>query len=162
MTEKRFGHFQDFYGDLFVRAYDGIRECRKYNYIKDRWILEKFTPGYNPEIQDDYGGTYEPFFVFESAKGEYLPPTIKVVQFIVYMARHRVVTTAAERKEIMEAAEEQELKEFLGKLEEVGRSPIESLLETGEGVSLYTPSKENQAFWAKIMAEEVKKKDGTS
>lgn len=139
LTEKRHGEFSDFYGNLFIRSYIGVREVRKYNYIKDRWIIEKFVPGHNPEIQGDGGGSYEPFFVFESAKGEYLPPTLKVVQFIVDMARQRVVSTPSERKDMVQRAEDAEVAAFLGRLEDEGRSPIESLIHTREGVSLYVP-----------------------
>lgn len=140
MTEKRQGEFNDFYGDIFIRSYRGIREVRKYNYIKERWILEKFSPGQNPDISGDDGGSYEPFFVFESAKDDYLAPTLKVVEFIITMARQRVVSTPSERKAVVEKAEDEEVKQFLGELEDKGRSPIESLLHMREAVSLYVPN----------------------
>jgi|SRR5579864_7126197 len=139
LTEKRTGQFNDFYGDLFIRSFTGTREVRKYNYVKDRWILEKFCPGNNPEVSNESGGTYEPFFVFESCDGKFLHPTLKVVQFIVDMARQRVVSTPSERKDMVSRSEDEEIKQFLGELEDKGRTPTESLLHTREAVSLYAP-----------------------
>lgn len=137
-TEKRFGTFTDFTpGGLFIREITETRETRKYNYIHERWILEKFSEGRNAEISTDEGGTYEPFWVFEDGKGNYIDPSLKVVQFIVEFARSSVKASPGERKALIERAEEEEVKEYMNELEGSGRTPIESLLHTREGISMY-------------------------
>jgi hypothetical protein len=142
LTEKRKGEFNDFYGEIFIRSYYGIRECRKYNHIHERFILEKWGPGKRHEdieMEDERAGYYEPFFVFEDGKGEYLKPTLKVVQFIINFARQDVKTTDSERKRLVELAEDAEIKNFMNLIEEHGRTPTESLLHSREGVSMYIP-----------------------
>jgi len=86
MYEKRYGRYNDYYGDIFIRTFVGVREVLKYNYISERWILERYISpelSHNKELVDSQYGTYEPLFVFESAKGKYLAPNFKVIQFIM-------------------------------------------------------------------------------
>lgn len=139
ITEKRFGKFQDFYGSIFIREYVGIREARKYNYVSERWILERFNPGKvdKYDISGDGGGSYEPLWVFESGKGDYLEPTLKAVQFLIEFARQDTRMTPAERQAWADKAEDEEFKKCY---EEIGAStsdPIPSLLHTASGVSMH-------------------------
>ncbi len=72
-VEKRHGTFIDWYGKIFVRQYTGVREVPKYNYLKAKWILERWMPpSFQPEI-DALQGTYEPIYVFQDAMGNSLP-----------------------------------------------------------------------------------------
>ena len=86
-SENRVGTFNDFYGEIFIRQFTGMREVRKYDGpdFKDRWILEKLIFIDNPELWDSYaGGSYEPIWVFRDADGEYQKPTLKTVNFIIH------------------------------------------------------------------------------
>lgn len=86
-SEVRHGTFNDFSDSgLFIRQITETRETRKYNYVKDRWILERWTPPdrvSSQELPMSFNGTYEPIFVFEGSNGEALPVTLKVVEFII-------------------------------------------------------------------------------
>ena len=81
--ETRVGDFSEYYGDIFVRNYKGAKEVPKYNYIKERWILEKLEYISNPEILTSNNGTYEPIWVFQDKNGNYLDPIWRAVEFIL-------------------------------------------------------------------------------
>ena len=85
--ENRYGTFREFTeGGLFIREVTEVRRTRKYNYIHYRWIFEAWAPGNltaNRETPDAAGGDYVPVYVFENKSGEYLPPTEKVVRFLI-------------------------------------------------------------------------------
>lgn len=141
LTEKRQGTFDEYSSEgLFIRTFTGIKECKKYNYITDRYILEKFTEGRRDNIETDEGGTYEPFWVFEDAQGNYLEPNLKSVQFIIEFSRTTVSMSPSERKTLDELTEQKEVQHFMNLLEGEGRSPIESLLHTREAVSMHFSS----------------------
>jgi hypothetical protein len=111
-TEVRLGTFNDFTpSGLFIRTVTEAREVLKYPFIKERWILEKYIPpemAANAEIPSTMFGSYEPLYVFENAAGEYLKPTLKVVEFIINVKRQRLDRmTPAERKEFFEKQDQQ-------------------------------------------------------
>lgn len=141
LTEKRHGLFQDWYGSIFIREYRGIREARKYNYISERWILEKFNScrAGDFSFSGDSAGSYEPVWVFETGNGDYLAPTFKAVQFIIEFARQNRVMTAAERQIWAQRAEDEEFKKCYEEIGATTSDPIASLLHTHDGVSYYAP-----------------------
>jgi hypothetical protein len=85
--ENRLGTFRIFTEEgVFLREVTEVRLVRKYNYIHNRWIFEMFAPGNltrDPTLPDASGGDYVPIYVFESGTGMYLPPTRKVVEFLI-------------------------------------------------------------------------------
>lgn len=85
--ENRLGIYRDFTeSGLFIREIKEVRLTKKYNYIKERWIFEKWGPGNltaNPETPDAVNGDYIPVYVFEDKDGNFLPVTQKVVDFII-------------------------------------------------------------------------------
>ena len=86
--EKRVGLFNDFYGDIFIRQFHGMREVRKYEgpQYKERWVLEKLIFVDNPEVWDLMNtGSYEPIWVFRSPGGGYQKPIYKSVDFVIGM-----------------------------------------------------------------------------
>ncbi len=66
--EKRFGTWQEWAGDIFIREFTGIKEVPKYPYAAARWILER-REGHipNPELPEQI--CYEPKWVFENEEG---------------------------------------------------------------------------------------------
>jgi len=92
--ENRYGFFRDFTpGGLFIREVVETRKTRKYNYIHERWILEKWAPGNltaSKELPDAINGDYIPVYVFEDKKGNYLPPTQKALEFILNFMKGQV------------------------------------------------------------------------
>lgn len=134
-TELRHGTFSDFDNLIFLRTVTETRRTKKYPYIKERWILEKYFPAektFNLELPESRNGCYEPFFVFESGKGDYLLPTIKVVEFIVNMASGKTrKMTPGERLALHEKAEDKEVQDFADSLD---CSPIQNALHMKQGV----------------------------
>lgn len=81
--EVRVGNFNEFYGPIFIRSYRGAKKVQKYNYIKDRWILEMWKLCNPPTEIVDYN-FMEPIYVFESAKGDPLPVAWKPIELICW------------------------------------------------------------------------------
>jgi hypothetical protein len=86
---------------------NSVVETKKYNYLKDRWILEVYDPAQilNPEIRG--GDGYEPLFVFQK-DGQYLRPEWFAIEYCVkrwQWAKSGLVPTRTEK---MDALEDQE------------------------------------------------------
>ena len=137
--EKRFGTYNDFSDSgLFLRQVTEVRETLKYNYIKERWILEYFCSpetSFNPEIPESTQGTYEPLWVFEDKNRNYIEPSLKAVQFIIKFMREKA--SPSERKQFYDSVEDKEVKELEEQIGAESRSPIKSLLNTREAESMY-------------------------
>lgn len=93
LYEFRHGTFRDFYGNLFLREVTETRRTRKYGYIQERFIFEKWAPpeiAFSRELPESINGDYIPVFVFEDKNGKYLKPTLKVVEFLVRVCKDEV------------------------------------------------------------------------
>ncbi len=92
--ENRFGIYRDFTeSGLFIREVRETRKTRKYGYIHERWILEKWAPGNltaSPELPDAINGDYIPVYVFEDKKGKYLAPNERVLKLILNFMRGNI------------------------------------------------------------------------
>lgn len=137
-TEKRLGTYNDFKGSLFIRQVREVREVPKYNYIRERWIIEKWAPPeevINMELPESSQGSYELIWVFSDKEGNYLKPTMKAVQFLVdYIRKNQKVLSGARRSELMTSlldADDAEVESFMDAMD---ISPIEIALNLGEAV----------------------------
>jgi len=85
-TEVRFGQYNIFYGDIFVRRETGVKEVPKYWWCGENWIVEKYTifPKIDNELMDNK--RYEPIWILWSMDGKYtpLPLNWNVVKRIVH------------------------------------------------------------------------------
>jgi hypothetical protein len=93
ITERRRGEFNEFYGKIFLRTVVGVRELPKYNYIHNRYILEGWSDvnlSHNGEVPEASNGDYVPIWVFEDSKGNPLPVTRKVLNFLIASIQGRV------------------------------------------------------------------------
>ena len=92
--ENRLGTFNDFTeSGLFVRQITEVRRVRKYSYIHERYIFEKWAPGNmtaSRELPDAFSGDYIPVYIFEDREGKYLPPTEKSIEFILNFMNGRI------------------------------------------------------------------------
>ncbi len=82
--EKRYGTFEDFTsGGLFIREYTGVREVPKYQYISERYVLERCfgVPEGNEELVTKT--TYEPIWTFEGKNREFLLPITDALWWII-------------------------------------------------------------------------------
>ena len=161
-TELRYGRFREFFGKIFLREIVGTKEVPKYNFISERWILERWFPPeqvYNPEIPMSAQGSYEPIYVFQDKFGGYLHPNQRVTEIIIGRAEHPIRKTPEERKTEEEEREEKEIQYYMDYLEV---SPITNALHMKEAVgfdprNLMQPSPEAQEFYKKVekIKEEV-------
>jgi hypothetical protein len=135
-TELRYGTFSDFHDSIFLREVTETRRVQKYNYISERWVLEKWLPLVNREVPESAeNGMYEPFWVFQDRAGNYLQPTMKAVQFLIEfcdkVGRVPSSTRAAELKQEDEEAFEKEISRFQ---DELDCSPMLNALSLNDGV----------------------------
>lgn len=85
-VEKRKGTFNEYYGQIFVRTTIDIKEVQKYQWIKRKWILERWAPGsisYHPDLVTDKDGVYICVYIFQDKDGNYLPPLLKVCEIVI-------------------------------------------------------------------------------
>jgi hypothetical protein len=135
-TEKRFGTFNDFHGNLFIRSFTGVREVKKYPYIVGRYVFERWFPPeltQHDELIGSEKGSYEPIYVFETYKGEPLPVTLKICQFLVRCCESPQVMTPQERMDLAQQAEDAEIKEFVDTLTE-DSDPLLNALHMKEAI----------------------------
>lgn len=116
--EPRHGTFTDFYGPIYVKEVTETRLVPKYNYISERWVLEKWLPLANKELPNSFNeGTYEPFWVFQGKSGEYLDVTMKIIQFFIGFTGQSSRMEAHERAQQMrdddKRALDHEIEEFM-------------------------------------------------
>lgn len=134
--ETRVGYFNEFSGGgIYLRSYYGAKRSRKYNYIKDRWILEMWKQ-YKPLKECPEPDFYEPIFVFENSKGESLPPIWAACEY----ACQSVLNPPRDKVQ-----REQDMEDFFNKRNEDEKkyfydmfdiTPISSLLHTKEAISI--------------------------
>src|SRR5215831_8217323 len=115
--ENRLGTFRTFTeGGILIREVTEVRKVRKYNYIHHRWIFEMFAPGNitrSPELPDASGGDYVPVYVFESGTGTYLPPTRRVVEFLISALEGKVKRDELPTEEYLQDREIKQIEESL-------------------------------------------------
>lgn len=136
--ENRKGEFNVYFGTLFLRTETGIRNVKKYPYIKSRFIIEKFVPpplSFIEELPDSIKGSWEPLYVFEGAGGNYLKPIMKVA-LIVCNANQNPVKYWDRKKQFDEEEQKQELADYNSVADEYDVTPIENALNMGEGITV--------------------------
>lgn len=90
-------------------------EVKKYEYIKERWVMEKWVPhNYHDEIISLNGGTYEPIWTFQTNNGTALRPIWKAAELIALAAEGKFFERRTEKMDSAEheAAIEKEAEEF--------------------------------------------------
>jgi hypothetical protein len=83
--EVRNGTFNEFYGRIFLRTVTGARVVRKYSYIQERWILEKWFP-IEPTHELPSPDGYEIIYLFEDKNGNALPVIWPALELICHVA----------------------------------------------------------------------------
>lgn len=135
--ENRLGEFNEYCGPIFIRTFTGVKEVPKYNYIKDRWILEQWYPpaiSYNKELPESRYGSYEPIYVFEDKDGNRLPLNQTVVEMIIY-AKYKDDQTPTDRRMRMKLEQEIKDKKLQSYCEDmIDTSDIISNLHFKEGI----------------------------
>jgi hypothetical protein len=135
LTETRFGEFNDYYGNIFLRKFIGYRQVPKYNYINERWILEKWLPAedsYINEVPNTHNGSYEPVYVFQDKDLNYLEPNLKIVKIVIFFSEGNVrKMTPSERQQLADISENEEVQDFIDRIDV---TPVSNALAMKEGV----------------------------
>lgn len=96
---------------IIVAYSNCVKRAKKYNWIKDRWLLEQFVPpefSYNEDLPDSKNGDYTCIYVFESSEGKPLELRLDIVQRFVkfsccnktsYAERYNALCGQLEKKE---------------------------------------------------------------
>lgn len=113
-VESRKGTFNDYSGNIFVRTTHEVREVKKYPWIKEKWILERWAPGelaYHKDLVTIKDGVYICVYVFQDINYNYLPPLLKVSEIIISNLLHPrgKAQAIAEDEKIEEKTEKQEV-----------------------------------------------------
>lgn len=133
--ELRHGTFREFHDDVFIREITETRWTRKYWYINDRWVLERWIPPElcaTSELPASNQGSYEPIYTFEDGDRLYLEPNIKVLDFIITQAEKPHHITQSELLNELKDKEEKEIQQIMEAMD--FRSDIGIRLAHGEGV----------------------------
>lgn len=113
--EKRWGTFQIYTGNLFLREHHGMMELPKYpaKDQKERWVLEQlvFAPGMvTSGLVEGQNGSYEPLYVFpKDDEGNPLQPTTRALDFLLHTLRYGKKRTMSDFVEEEEEAEKKAL-----------------------------------------------------
>jgi hypothetical protein len=82
----KYGTYEDYYGDVYLRTVTETREVPKYPIYPDFWVFEKIQPNLaNPELKATL--SYEPIWVFRDKKGERVQPEQWAIECIVQADR---------------------------------------------------------------------------
>lgn len=110
LTEKRF--FAEYHkhspGGLWLGVeFNVVKEEKKYDYIRDRYIFEVYDPSQRVNNDIRGGDNYEPLFVFDKG-GKYLKPEWFAIEYIVKRFRAALAGETEKRTEKMDALADQE------------------------------------------------------
>jgi hypothetical protein len=128
LTEKRFiKDRQVFSGPIYLRTETGVFTVPKYPFAKDRWALEccmHLPPEYGIV---DANHTYEPIFVMQDNKGNFLPLERRAIAIIVFFHQHPDLTrlSPTDVAEMEKRIDAQEVAEFEAKLENEMSDPYQ-------------------------------------
>lgn len=87
--EKRIGHFTDWYGNIFIREYVGMREGPKYagfwNYAEEpHWVIEQLMFAPMEDLPNWREGSYEPFYIFPWIEGKPVLPPWRAIELLFH------------------------------------------------------------------------------
>lgn len=138
--EKRFGIFNVYYGDMFLREETGIRTVPKYEYLDCQWVVERLHPNYHKDVMEgDY--VYEPLWAFPKN----LPLKWEAIDYCIKMALQLIPiesdkrTPQTEKEAMYQDAErkQKEIKDARQELDNISDpSELELRLKDGDAVSL--------------------------
>lgn|SRR5678815_2085575 len=92
--EKRFGTFEVYIGQIFLREETCLKEVEKYPYIKAKHVLEELKYGEFPD-QPFVTSSYEPLWTFQDKDRMPLYPVWEAVEIVVVSrleGTHKAIT----------------------------------------------------------------------
>lgn len=132
--EKRFGTWEIWSGQIFIREFTGVHEAPKYPWIKNRWILER-REGHipNPELAEQI--EYEPKWVFQNETEAVEPEWWAIEQIIHAIQNPRGPRDINNEKSLIGSPanvdkQKERMKDFL----DDQMSDVQTALQYGEGI----------------------------
>jgi len=122
--EKRYGIFEEYYGDIFLREVTGVKEVPKYGYIKSKHVLEQLFYGTFPDRPFETS-SYEPIWTFMDKDRNPLYPVWPVCEIVIKSKLEGIKRTLSDWVSAEEEIKQKEIKEF------------EEMLDIGGGVQEY-------------------------
>lgn len=139
-TEVRRGKFSDFYGTIFLREVEEVREVPKYWSSPNRWVLERLTylpptAAIHREVlatrdlditRPTLNGSYEPIYFFQDRDRNPLPVTEWALDAVMHNLEfgERSKLSDSDMREKYHAETDEEARYFQAELDEAGRSPL--------------------------------------
>lgn len=148
-VEKRVGEHELWYGEIFVKKFQGIKEYKKYDYCPEKWILEIRAYTFNAELVEPV--SYEPLFVMQDKFGNYLPLNYDACVAAINSVESRPVRQPRSWKQDVyeeEALLQKDKKVLLNKLNERGRDNMDWKWADKEAV--FIPNKEADSPLVKV------------
>lgn len=140
LIEKRYGTFNKFYKDtnIWLGRHTGLEERPKYNFVKDKWVLERYQPTQKLYGEIKAGDNYEPRYVFQDKNNNYLKPIWKVVEIICTAVLNAESGNVPKRTEKMDEYDyEKKLdKEVLDFMDVLDITPDSQRFRSGETILL--------------------------
>ena len=133
--EKRFGTFQVFSGDIYLREETGIRLVPKYSWLENQIVVERLEPNVHKDV---YEGefTYECLYAFPVG----LPPKYEFIEIVVKKALEILPIDTAEiprsRKQMEDEHKDHLRKESARMLNAMDRTATQSLIAEGAGITV--------------------------
>lgn len=126
--EKQFGEWEQKCGPIFLRAFKGVLEVRKYQFLPDCWVIERLSylkQGTQvwEELIEGRNGSYEPMYAFRNEEGP-LPFNPKAVRFFFYMMEKQGIKSPRDLKAEELEQELAEVQEFEEIITNEGRSNL--------------------------------------
>ena len=145
--EKRHGTYTDITPTgLYLREVTEVREVPKYRqWIKEKYVLERLVvvPEVNIKELPTSKISYEPIFVFENVKGQYLPPRLDVAKIIIdtiYAAQYGPKNHSLKKYVDDESNQENSLETKRKRIDEISeylfgeQSSLQGTTVTGESI----------------------------
>lgn len=134
--EKRFGTFQVYSGDIYLRDETGIREVPKYSWLENQVVVERLEPNVHKDVYESEF-TYEPLYAFPTG----LPPKYEYIEKVVKKSLDILPTERAEkrvrsRKQIEDEHKEHLRLESARMLNMMDRTDTQNALAMGEGITV--------------------------
>ena len=134
-SEVRYGTYSIYYMEhIFLRDETGYVACAKYPNNPDRWVLEMLVYAPIAEVPESRNGHYEPLYVFQDKKGEYLPPLHQVAEIIIWALKNP-------EKNLVERLEREDKRKFAQEV-----AYFEDILEDTTGSVLVTALRDKEAI----------------
>ena len=140
--ETRYGVFNEYENNIFIRTVTGHKEVPKYWFYPECWVLEQWygpDVSYSSDVPDSVNGVYECFYAFIDDKNKPLPFNMKVVEIRMKYKMQPAATHQAllsYYKDLKDQQEKEEEKHFAELTEDdgTGRVGEADLVHAGSGI----------------------------